>query len=274
MPGSVSPTITIQMAPSTTSLTSSNPNAPFGTEVTFTAQVVSTIAGLLPPTGIVTFYDGDVAIGTGTVNANGIATFTTSSLAPGTHTITAVYSGDTTYTTSTSGPLTQIIVSTADFDIQNQTPPQIIPPGASAGYTILLTSVSAPFTGTVTLSASNLPPGATYTFTPPTVVPGVAGATTTFTVQVPQSNVASRRSNPLWPGALALLLVPLACVRRYRTKPLRLLLWLVIAGTSFSALAGCGTGRYFSQPQQTYVITVTGTSGSLAHSTTVTLTVQ
>ena len=39
------------------------------------------------------------------------------------------------------------------------------------------------------------------------------------------------------------------------------------------ALSGCG-GGYFGPPPQTYTITVTGTSGSLAESTTISLTVQ
>jgi hypothetical protein len=39
------------------------------------------------------------------------------------------------------------------------------------------------------------------------------------------------------------------------------------------ALGGCG-GGYFGPTPQTYTVTVTGTSGSLQESTTVSLTVQ
>jgi hypothetical protein len=43
---------------------------------------------------------------------------------------------------------------------------------------------------------------------------------------------------------------------------------------SFGVMTGCGTGGYFSLQQRTYIITVTGTSGNLVRSTTVTLTVE
>jgi hypothetical protein len=73
---------------------------------------------------------------------------------------------------------------------------------------------------------------------------------------------------------LAAQLLPLAALRRTRGRPPRLLLWLVLTLTSFGVMTGCGAGGYFNQPQQTYTITVTGTSGTLVRSTTVTLTVQ
>jgi hypothetical protein len=57
-------------------------------------------------------------------------------------------------------------------------------------------------------------------------------------------------------------------------KPARLLLVFALLLTSLGVLTGCGVGGYFNQPEKTYIITVTGTSGSLTHTTTVTLTVQ
>jgi hypothetical protein len=62
------------------------------------------------PTGIVTFYDGASSIGSSALNGSGIAAITTSALTPGSHTITATYSGDRTLNTSTSSPLTQIVL--------------------------------------------------------------------------------------------------------------------------------------------------------------------
>jgi hypothetical protein len=42
-----------------------------------------------------------------------------------------------------------------------------------------------------------------------------------------------------------------------------------------TALGGCGsTNGFFGQPQKTYIVTVTVTTGTLSHSTNVTLTVQ
>ena len=126
----------------------------------------------------------------------------------------------------------------------------MIPPGASASFTIVVSSTNGAFTNPVTMSASGLPPGATYTFTPAAVTPGTAGASTAFVVSVPmQSNMASR-SRRLGPAAFALLLLPFACLKRYRRRPQRLLLWMLVALASFGAVSGCGGGGYFSQPNR------------------------
>jgi trimeric autotransporter adhesin len=44
---------------------------------------------------------------------------------------------------------------------------------------------------------------------------------------------------------------------------------------AMAGLSGCGSSSgFFAQHQQTYTITITATSGTLSHSTTVELTVQ
>jgi hypothetical protein len=52
-----------------------------------------------------------------------------------------------------------------------------------------------------------------------------------------------------------------------------LLVLAVLAMLPMLALSGCG-GGYFGPAPQTYTVTVTGTSGSLQESTTISLTVQ
>jgi hypothetical protein len=86
-----------------------NPSGP-GQAVTFTADVYGMSS--FTPTGKVAFYDGTTWLDTervtpGTYSGEGQASFTTSSLALGSHSITAVYSGDNTFSGSTSYPFMQ-----------------------------------------------------------------------------------------------------------------------------------------------------------------------
>ena len=94
-------------AATSTALTSSLNPSTVGASVTFTATVTSATAGTI--TGSVNFLDGSTSIGTGTVGTGGVATLMTSALAQGSHSITAVYGGDTNYTTSTSPVVSQVV---------------------------------------------------------------------------------------------------------------------------------------------------------------------
>src|SRR5258708_7444757 len=82
-----------------------------GQAVTFTATASSSGG---TPTGTVTFKDGTVVLGSGTLSGGGIATFTTSTLALGNHSITASYAGATTFAASTSAALIQTVNTPAD----------------------------------------------------------------------------------------------------------------------------------------------------------------
>jgi len=240
---------------------------PFGSTVTLTVTVPT------GATGTVTFDDGTTVLGTATITGN-TASLTTSALAVGTHLITAIYNGDANFTAANSVVLSQVVVSAADFTVASTAGRQLIPPGASTNVTIVVSSINGLFTNPVTLSASSLPPGATYSFSPAVVTPGAAGANTTLTVSVPPQSSMASHSRRLGPIAFALLLLPFSYLKRYRREPQRLLLWMLVGLASLGTVSGCGEGGYFSQSEQTYTITVTGTSGALIRTTTVALTVE
>jgi LPXTG-motif cell wall-anchored protein len=100
---------TISTLPATTTALSVTPNpAVAGQTVTFTAQVTAA-SGSTVPTGTVNFMNGTTQLGTGTLNSSGQATYTTTSLAVGSYPVTAVYSGDTNFSGSTSPAVTLVV---------------------------------------------------------------------------------------------------------------------------------------------------------------------
>ncbi|WP_069869295.1 Ig-like domain-containing protein [Streptomyces malaysiensis] len=97
-------------AATTTTLASSVNPSVFGQPVTFTATVTPNLPTTGTPTGSVTFVIGGTGGGTFTEPlSGGTATFITSGLGTGSHTVTATYSGDADFATSTSAPLTQTV---------------------------------------------------------------------------------------------------------------------------------------------------------------------
>jgi hypothetical protein len=78
-------------------------SATYGDNVTFTATVGSNGAQATP-TGTVTFSDGGLTLGTGTLDASQTATFSTTLLSAGTHSITATFNGDNIFDVSPSAP--------------------------------------------------------------------------------------------------------------------------------------------------------------------------
>jgi PhoPQ-activated pathogenicity-related protein len=98
---------TVKAFGSNTTVTSSVNPSVFGQRVTFTATVKAS-SGSLTPSGTVTFLDGTTTLGTATLSS-GKATFSTATLAVASHAITVSYGGDSNFTGSTSGVLTQVV---------------------------------------------------------------------------------------------------------------------------------------------------------------------
>src|SRR5439155_12524725 len=98
---------TVNIAPTTTGVSSSLNPSTFSQAVTFTATVTS--GGSAVTTGSVTFKEGATVLsGPTAVDATGKASFTVATLAVGNHTITAAYSDGPNFDVS-NGTLVQAV---------------------------------------------------------------------------------------------------------------------------------------------------------------------
>jgi Big-like domain-containing protein len=98
---------TVQGETSTTVSSSGSP-ATAGDNVTFTAHVAAS-SGTGNPSGQVRFFDGATQIGQDNLGGGGNASIQVNNLTVSSHSITATYVGSTTFKTSTSEPITQVI---------------------------------------------------------------------------------------------------------------------------------------------------------------------
>jgi len=138
-----------------TALTSSANPSVYGQAVTFTATVTPK-----PAAGdTVTFKDGATTLGTGTTNASGIATFPISTLSVASHSITAVFAGDSNYTTSTSSPaLSQAVnkANAATAITTNLSTATVTGQAYTVAYTVTVTVPGGgPITGTDSVTVSD-----------------------------------------------------------------------------------------------------------------------
>ncbi|HEY5330397.1 MAG TPA: MBG domain-containing protein [Acidobacteriaceae bacterium] len=272
----VNGTLTVTQAGPTTTLGVSSTNPALGQSVTLTAQVASATSGT--PTGSVQFLDGTTVLNTATLSA-GTATFATSALALGAHSLTAVYLGDTNFTGSNSGAAQVVTVSgNLDFTIGAITQTQTVIPGAIVSYSFNVAPVNGTYPSSVSFAASGLPPGATAMFSPSSIAASGGPQTVTVAIQTSTAIIANNSSNSLPPITFALLLLPLAGVRRFRksgkrmTRMACMLLLLGGGALATAALSGCGANNgFFGQSQKAYNVTITATSGAVSHTATVTL---
>lgn len=293
--------VTTGTAISTTTITTSAAlcgNATGSIALTITVANASG-SNLATPTGTVqVLVDGTPVSGGSTATlTNGTATFTvnTSALSSGAHAFSAVYLGDGNYASS-KGSLYTDIASGKDFGLTPCTTSTAVVHGSSsAGIPFTVTPYNG-FTGTVTLTASSPSLGGTFTFSPTTVtISGSTPGTTSLVIGAFQTTTAARNTPPATgkaPWYLAGSGATLACMmfltvpRRRRWGALLVLLLSVAAisatgcGSSSSNTGGGsgagGGGGSTTKPSTpgTYIVTVTAVSGSVAHASTITLTVN
>lgn len=97
---------TVNGAPATISLQSSQNPSPAGSSVTFNATI--NVQGANPATGLLSFYDGTIQIGTAPI-VNNAGSFSTSRLSSGNHPITTKWAGDVNYESAVSNAVNQVV---------------------------------------------------------------------------------------------------------------------------------------------------------------------
>jgi len=259
----------------------------------FSDQVTLSVTGL--PTGVSGTFSPNPATSTCTLS---VTTATTTPVGTYTLTITGI-SGSLTHTTTAT-----LVVTAPDFSLSASPTTQTVVQGSATSYNLTINPVNG-FAGQVTFSVSGLPTGASGTFSPnpatstsalsvttstttpagtyAVTITGVSGSlthTTTVTLIVaapdfslsasPSSQTVPQGSptnynftiNPIngFTGQVTFSLsgLPTGADGTFSPNP----------ATSTSALSVTTSA---STPAGTYTVTITGVSGSLTHTTTVTL---
>jgi len=257
---------------STTTLVSSSVNpSPNNSTVAFAAHVSGVPAGM--PTGTVAFSatqeSGQVATATLPLDVSGNATWTIS-LQSGQYGITALYSGDTDYLSSVSTTLSQIVEGPPDFTISLQSTITVVQ-GASGTAPVSITSLNG-FVGTIQLQCTGAPNESSCNFTQDSITIPASAATSVSSAVTTTLTVTTAGTTVTTLGVLGLLFGWGSSSRKKLRY--RLVIWIGLA-VLLMGIAGCaGSNRYVQSngtPPGYYSLTVVATSGSITHSSTMTL---
>jgi hypothetical protein len=154
------PDFSITASPTSQTINQGNP-----TSYTVTLNPISGYSGTVTfglsgqPAGVSFSFAPSTLTGSGSTVLN---ISTAASTVPGTYPLT-INASDGTLTHTTS--VTLVVTPAGDFQITTSIASQTVNPGQNAGYGIIITSVNG-FSGSVALSISGLPAGATATFNP------------------------------------------------------------------------------------------------------------
>ena len=281
----IATTAALAISPNANSLAASSS---FTLTATVTAQI-----GTATPGGNVVFTVGSTTQSV-PLNASGVATYTAAAPStPGTLTISAAYQGQSGFSSSVSNTLNEnIYIATPAFALAGTA--VTLTAGATTGNTSTITiTPSGGFTGGVNLTASisNSPTGAqnlpTLSFSAYSVnVTGSGPATAKLiisTTSATTASVAPERNGFHWyapSGAVLACLLFFGIPTRRRSWQ-RFLALVVLAAAFAGGAVGCGGAVILNHNPSstgttagTYLITVSGASGSTTATTTVTLAVQ
>ncbi len=181
-------------------------------------------------------------------------------------------------------PVAQDPANISDFSVSATPAQQTVTAGQNTSFNVTLSPVPT-YTATVSMASSGLPAASTGTFTTtPVSLSGTSQATTTLNISTtprPVTTGSLFRGHAFYAtwlpvGGLSLLGLGVGTNRR-RRRWLGLAVLGVLAGILFLQ-PGCGSSSPATTsggtPAGTYTITITGSSGSVSHNTTVRLVVN
>lgn len=187
-------TQTVNKNSTATTLSSSALSAALGQAITLNSMVSNAGTGSLPPglpvpSGFVTFFDGNTALGSPvTLPASGPAMLTLTTLTAGTHTLTAQYSGDAFYSASTSTSVQVTITNNATSTVLTSSGSSVY--GQSVTFTADVTALGGGTPGgsvaffdsttATSLGSSVLSPSGVATVATSSLAAGIHSITATY----------------------------------------------------------------------------------------------
>jgi hypothetical protein len=207
--------------------------------------------------------------GKGTISSSGMYS---ASATPGSHIVTATSVADPTKSASAA----VIVTAAPDFSLSSSVSAATISAGETVKFTVALTP-SPGFSGTVSLNCAGVPPQSTCAAAPNSVV--LSGTSKTATVSI--TTTARTSAASLMPfrgilgllGAAAMFGLFLVCAPIRISGQSRRVLLIAVLGILVSGFwTSCGGGSsspppppITGTPAGTYTLTITGSSGSAAH---------
>ena len=288
---SAAKSVTVKYAMPDVSLTPFSPSVNSGNNLTITGLVHGFSTSAAAPTGTIQFLGNSVAL-SGTVNYQTVVDSTGRPSLQGSLTfaplnneiINASYSGDSNYPQAT-GFGGGVTVFGSDFGMYAQPASIAVGRGQQNGLQVFVAGETA-YNGTINFTAascSGLPAESTCNFSPATIN-GTGWTELTITTTSPHQLARQNGQRPWTPllatTAFGLIgILSFSGVRQRHGSSVRTLLAMLV----MLLCASCGGGSSVSNPppkvdpgtpKGTYVVTVSGTSGTLTHSASFSLTVQ
>jgi hypothetical protein len=273
----------INIAPTNTSVTVSPGVSVVGQTATIVASVKPPYQGV--PTGTLQLFSGPNAVKSVTLDAAGQLTYSvdTSSLALGSYPYSASYSGDTNFSPSNSS-VAQLLVT--DFTVSVSPASVTVRSGSQSGGVSVVVTSSSGFNGSVDLSCSGLPSGASCIFSPSNLslanAKSVSGmlsvSTTTQAAGFPLPRLSARKTlfRPILLVLSVVICLAVLQSARSRMRPTfrPILAIAAILVFALSLLQACGGGSSLQTTPYTVQVQATIHGSTPATSRTTSFTVN